>query len=134
MAKKISDDEARAQVEEGAKKVGNDDVKKVVKRADEIKSTFEKKGPLGRFIKDVKLMLGLVQDYWNGSYRDVPWWAIAAVVAALLYVLSPIDLIPDFIPVIGCLDDAAVVGACLLMVEQQLAEYQQWKEQQAISR
>lgn len=127
MARKISAEEAQAQVEEGSKKVNSDDVKKVVDRADEIKSKFEKKGPLGRFIKDVKVMLAMIQDYWNGSYREVPWWAIAAVVTALLYVLSPIDLIPDVIPVIGLADDAAVVAACLLMVEQQLSDYQEWK-------
>jgi len=53
------------------------------------------------------------------------------VVAALAYVLSPIDLIPDILPLVGFIDDAMVVGACLLLVEQQLAEYEAWKLNQA---
>ncbi len=126
MVKKVTGAQAKEQVEKGASKVTDGDFEKVVERADEIEKKATK-GPLGRFIKDVKLMISLVKDYWNGSYKEIPWWAIAAIVAALVYVLSPIDLIPDVIPVIGLVDDAAVVGACLLMVEQQLAEYETWK-------
>lgn len=130
MAKSITEQEANEQLKKGAEKVTEEDIKKVIDSADEIKKKFKLKGPLGRFIKDVKLMISLVQDYWNGSYREIPWWSITAVVTALLYVLNPIDLIPDFIPVAGYIDDAMVVTACLLMVEQQLAEYEAWKLKQ----
>lgn len=123
----ISDDEAREQLKKGSAKVTEDDVAKVVNKADDIKRKFESNGPLGRFIKDVKVMLSLIKDYWNGSYRVIPWWAISAVVAALLYVLSPIDLIPDFIPVVGYMDDAAIVAMCLRMVEQELSKYESWR-------
>jgi|SRR5699024_6725073 len=123
----ISDDEAREQLKKGSAKVTEDDVAKVVNKADDIKRKFESNGPLGRFIKDVKVMLSLIKDYWNGSYREIPWWAISAVVAALLYVLSPIDLIPDFIPVVGYMDDAAIVAMCLRMVEQELSKYESWR-------
>lgn len=123
----ISDEEAREQLKKGSAKVTDDEVQKVINKADDIKRKVESNGPLGRFIKDVKLMLSLVKDYWSGNYREIPWWAISAVVAALLYVLSPIDLIPDFIPVVGYLDDAAVVAVCLRMVEQELSKYESWK-------
>jgi uncharacterized membrane protein YkvA (DUF1232 family) len=130
MPKTITEQEARDQLKRGAEKATQDDLKKVIDRADEIKDKFETNGPLARFVKDVKLMISLVQDYWNGTYREIPWWVIAAVISALLYVLSPVDLIPDFIPFVGYLDDAMVVAACLLMVEQQLAEYEAWKKKQ----
>lgn len=126
----ISEKEAKARLEKDANKVTEDGIKRVVDKADEIKSKFETKGPLGRFIKDAKLMISLVQDYWNDEYREIPWYSLAAVVAALLYVFSPIDLIPDVIPIIGLVDDALVVGACLLLVEQDLVEYEEWKLQQ----
>jgi uncharacterized membrane protein YkvA (DUF1232 family) len=45
----------------------------------------------------------------------------------LLYVLNPLDLIPDFLPLVGQIDDAAVVAACLLMVRQDLHKYKKWK-------
>jgi uncharacterized membrane protein YkvA (DUF1232 family) len=43
----------------------------------------------------------------------VPWQAKAAVVVAGLWVLSPIDLLPEFLPVIGPLDDVVVVALAL---------------------
>jgi uncharacterized membrane protein YkvA (DUF1232 family) len=69
----------------------------------------------------------MIRDYWSSNYRHAPYWAIAAAVFTLLYVLNPLDLIPDVIPLIGYLDDAAVVSVCLLLIEQELDEYQKWK-------
>jgi uncharacterized membrane protein YkvA (DUF1232 family) len=42
-------------------------------------------------------------------------------------VLNPLDLIPDFLPLVGQIDDAAVIAACLLMVRQDLHRYKKWK-------
>ena len=110
-----------------AKKVTDADLNKVVDKADDIRDKFKEGGPLGRFIEDAKLLLWLVKDYWNKKYTTIPWWALSAIVATLLYVFSPIDLIPDFIPVIGLVDDALVVAICLSMVEQELYKYKEWK-------
>ena len=93
-------------IRKGSAAVNSEDVKKVLDKANEITEKVVKSGPLQRFLKDVALLISMVKDYWSGKYREVSWWVIAAVVFALLYVLSPIDLIPDFIPVIGLLDDA----------------------------
>ena len=46
----------------------------------------------------------------------VPWYAKALALAIAAYALSPIDLIPDFIPVIGYLDDLVLIPLGLLMV------------------
>ena len=51
-------------------------------------------------------------------------------IAALLYVLSPIDLIPDFIPVVGYVDDALVVAVCIKLVQADLDKYRDWKLKQ----
>ncbi len=133
MRKTISKETAERVVNDGAKKVTEEDLYKVVNRADDIQRKVSLHGPLGRFISDVKMMISLVKDYWNKNYREVPWWTVAAVVTALLYVLSPVDLIPDFIPFFGLLDDAAVVSACLFLVEQDLSRYKSWKDLKAES-
>jgi uncharacterized membrane protein YkvA (DUF1232 family) len=52
---------------------------------------------------------------------------IASVVFTLIYVFNPFDLMPDVLPVIGQLDDVAVMGACLILVEQDLHKYKDWK-------
>jgi len=63
----------------------------------------------------------------------VPWWAKIIAAAVVVYVASPIDLIPDFIPVLGQLDDllVAIIGGALLLrsvpvhvVEEHLREYE----------
>lgn len=127
----VTSEQAAEELDSRARKVTDEDVKKVLERAEDIKKQFESTGPLGRFVKDAKLMLAIVKDYWNGSYREIPWWSIASIVAALLYVINPFDLIPDVLPVIGQLDDALVVAACLLLVEQDLHEYGEWKTARA---
>jgi uncharacterized membrane protein YkvA (DUF1232 family) len=132
MAKaKVTKKQAEEELKKGAKNVTEDDLKKVLDKRDEIEGKFMESGPLGRFVADLKLLFSIIQDYVKGEYRKVPYWSIAAIVAALLYVINPIDLIPDFIPGVGYVDDALIVAACLVMVEQDLHEYKEWKKKQA---
>lgn len=125
--KKITKEQAEEALKEGAKKVTEDDLKKIIDKQEEIEAKFKEQGPLGKFIADLKTLFAVVRDYISGEYREIPYYSIAAIVAALLYVLSPIDLIPDFIPIIGYIDDAMVVAACLALVRQDLANYKAWK-------
>jgi uncharacterized membrane protein YkvA (DUF1232 family) len=46
----------------------------------------------------------------------VPWYAKALAVAIAAYALSPIDLIPDFVPVLGYLDDAIILPLAIVLV------------------
>lgn len=78
-----------------------------------------------------RLLLSLVMDYVRGRYREVPYWTIGAAALALIYVLSPIDVIPDVIPIIGYLDDATVLAFCLKLVDTELGKYKEWKAKQA---
>ena len=73
-------------------------------------------------------MASLIKSYVKKEYTDVPIGTIIAVISALTYVISPIDLIPDSIPVLGYFDDAAVVAACWKLVESDIEEYTQWRE------
>jgi uncharacterized membrane protein YkvA (DUF1232 family) len=117
-------------IKEGARNVTEQDVEKVVNKSEEIQRKFSARGPLARFIEDGKLLIAIVKDYWSGAYRQVPYGVIASSVFTLIYVLNPFDMVPDMLPVIGQLDDVAVMGACLILVEQDLHKYKAWKEGQ----
>ncbi len=113
--------------EEQIKKVKSEDVEKVLKKREEIEKKL--KGQLRKFIYEIKLLVELLSDFKSGKYREVPWHTIAAIVAALLYVLNPLDVIPDFIPVVGQIDDAFVLGLCLTLIEKDLNKYKVWREE-----
>ncbi len=115
-------------IKEGSPKITEKDVEKVVNKSDEIEKKFRSRGPLQRFVDDGKLLISAVRDYWTGKYRNWPWHTVAAVVFTLIYVLDPWDLVPDVLPIIGQVDDAAVFAACLFLVERDLLAYKNWKE------
>ncbi len=127
MKQRISRREASRVLERGVREVGEDDLERVVSRADEIERRFSSGGPLGRFIRDFRILMSLLRDYMKGSYRKIPWWTVAAVTTALMYVLNPVDIVPDFIPGVGLVDDAMVLGVCLKAIEQDLERYRKWK-------
>jgi uncharacterized membrane protein YkvA (DUF1232 family) len=114
-------------VEDRARDVTEADVATVVEEADAIEERFRDHGPLRRLLDDGQLLLALVRDTWQDRYPRAPWWTVSGAAFALLYVLNPFDLVPDALPLIGVLDDAAVVSACLVLLEQDLADYRQWR-------
>ncbi len=117
-------------VKEGAEEITPKDIDTVVERSEDIKKKFSARGPLKRFIEDGKVLTALVKDWRSGRYRQVLYGTIAAVAFALLYVFNPLDLLPDVLPIIGAIDDATVIGACLMLVERDLNKYRSWKESQ----
>ena len=117
-------------IQKGSPKMTEKDVQKVVDKSDAIEKKFRSRGPLQRFIDDGKLLISAVRDYWTGKYRKWPWGTVAAVVFTLIYVLDPLDLVPDVLPIIGEVDDAAVVAACLFLVERDLLAYKKWRDGQ----
>lgn len=119
---------AEEYVKEGAEEVTPKDIDTVVAKSEEIKKKFSARGPLKRFIADAKLLIALVKDWRTGKYRHVMYGTIAAVVFGLIYVFNPFDIVPDVLPIIGAVDDAAVIGACLMLVERDLNKYRAWKE------
>jgi uncharacterized membrane protein YkvA (DUF1232 family) len=117
-------------VKEGAEEVTAKDIDTVVEKSEDIKEKFSARGPLKRFIVDARLLTALVKDWRTGKYRQALYGTIAAVVFALLYVFNPFDLVPDILPFVGAVDDATVIGACLMLIERDLNKYRTWKEGQ----
>ena len=86
-----------------------------------------KAGPFAEVIGELKTMVRLVTAYAKGDYRDISAETLLLVVGALIYVVSPIDLIPDAIPGVGLLDDVAVVTWVVGRVRRELDDFRAWE-------
>jgi curved DNA-binding protein CbpA len=79
-------------------------------------------------LKNVRVLYSLFKDAVNGKYK-LPPASVAMIGGGLLYFILPADLIPDFIPVIGYLDDLAVLKTIMNSINKEITEYRIWKEQ-----
>lgn len=118
----VPDLDSRVLLLEAAAKVGDAEITAVIRGSKEIEEKAGR-GLLTPFLNHVRDLLALVTDYSRGRYRAIPLGSIAVIAGALGYLLSPMDLIPDFIPGLGLVDDAGVIGACLKIVRPQLERY-----------
>ncbi|MGI6451066.1 MAG: YkvA family protein [Desulfitobacteriia bacterium] len=75
----------------------------------------------------IQLLFSLVRDWANGNYRGISKSALLAVIAGLIYFVSPLDIIPDFLVGLGLVDDAAVLGLIIKQIDQEIIKYKQWK-------
>ena len=103
-------------------------------KEDKLKEKLEDSGYLEPFSDDLMLFMSLVKDYYKGDYRKIPFKTISAGVIGTLYVLNPIDLIPDSIPFIGHIDDALVLKFCLKQARKDLQKYKEWKQEQSATK
>lgn len=83
-------------------------------------------------LKDVKerfqLGISVIKDWISGEYREIPMGTLIRLTAALLYLVTPTDLIPDFIPLSGYLDDLTVLSYVFSQIGKELDQYKFWKE------
>jgi uncharacterized membrane protein YkvA (DUF1232 family) len=110
----------------GARAIRREDIASAVRRAREVEAKM-KGGALERYAAEGRTLLRLLSDWRAGRYRDVSWKTVASVAFALLYVLNPMDLVPDVLIGTGLLDDATVLGLALRMIGQDLRRYEAWR-------
>ncbi len=75
----------------------------------------------------VKLMYYLVNDFLKGEYRDIELQTVAQIVAALIYLITPTDAIPDWLGPFGILDDVEVINMVWNLLEVEICKYGAWK-------
>ncbi len=85
------------------------------------------RSPLGGVWRDAQALVRMAREVAAGRYRALPTRSLIAVLAALLYFLDPLDVIPDFIPVIGFADDAAVLLWVASRVRRDLEAFVEWE-------
>lgn len=121
--KKINEDYVNSEIS----KFDDGDLDLVMDNSKEINKKISKAPSLKKFAELGKLMFGMLQDFRKGDYTKIPWFSIASIGVALLYVLNPMDMLPDFIPGVGYVDDFLILTIVLRFVETDLHEYLDWK-------
>ena len=89
------------------------------------------KGPLESVWDDLQAVFGMIGDSVTGAYPHTPFGTLVAVLGALLYFLSPLDLLADFFPFLGYFDDAALIGLVFSQFGSDIKNYKEWKAGQA---
>ena len=93
-----------------------------------IKKANQKKGSLSEVWDKLQLLFKMLKAWIKGEYKDISKRSMITIIAGILYFVSPIDLIPDFIAGLGIVDDAAVIGFILKQISSDLEKFKIWKE------
>ena len=72
----------------------------------------------------------MLRAWMQGDYKNISTKSIIAVVAALIYFVNPLDLIPDFIPIIGQIDDIFILGYLIKMLNKEIERFMAWEKEQ----
>ncbi len=85
---------------------------------------------LKKWVLDIPKLCDMLIDTISGTYKNTPYSSLVIVAAAIIYAVSPFDLLHDAIPFLGILDDVAILKAVLNTIKNDLESYSSWKEAQ----
>ena len=97
------------------------EIDKVIDKA--VRKANDQSNKIGSFWHDLRVLLSMLGAYRRGEYRLIPWKSLVLIVAAIIYFLNPLDVIPDVIAGFGFVDDATVVGLVINAVKDEIARF-----------
>ncbi len=96
-----------------------------VKKIKDMRNNSDEMQEFERYVDTFNRM---IKAYSSKEYQKTPWKTLLLAVAGIIYFVSPLDLIPDFIPVIGYLDDISVLLWIANSAKGDLEEFEEWEE------
>jgi uncharacterized membrane protein YkvA (DUF1232 family) len=116
-----------------AERVANDQQKTAGLLDDALRKAEQQESRLRRVWTGLMTLLRLARGWRQGRYRDVPWRTVVLILAALLYFVNPLDIIPDAIFALGYLDDATVIAWVLRSAKKDVDRFLEGERAQEIS-
>lgn len=131
---RLTEQKAEETLERGFKEAEStlDDKEKLSALLSKLKQKMKSLPMVGSVLANVPTMFKLLNSYLKGEYTDIPRRQLIIIVSAISYLISPIDLIPDFIPVVGLLDDMAIVTVCIKATQDELGKYLVWRKENGL--
>ena len=97
-----------------------------------LESKLDEVPMVGEKLSMIPVMISLIKSYVKGEYRVCPVSTPIAIIAALIYLISPKDIVNDKIPVLGLLDDIAVIYLAWKYVIGDVDAYQKWRQENGL--
>ncbi len=97
------------------------------KAADKIDTGSGVAGGAKRFADKIFTFLRMVKACITGEYKELPIRSLVLVVAALIYFVMPLDAIPDFIPIVGMLDDVTIILAISRSIADDVRKFEEFE-------
>jgi uncharacterized membrane protein YkvA (DUF1232 family) len=94
-----------------------------------LKKAYRNRAQLKSIWEDLMAVCRMLKAWSKGDYQSVPWKTIVLSLATIIYFLNPFDVAPDFIPGIGYLDDAVVLGFVVNSIKKELDKFLRWESE-----
>lgn len=114
------------EINKRAEGMSDEDVGETIGKEKKAEQMAKESSFLRQYWKDIKTSFALLKDWYMGNYTKIPFRMVASIAGAMLYLVSPLDIVPDWLPFGGLLDDALVLAAIFAMSRRDLDEYLVW--------
>ena len=120
--------QAHNQAESAAR--DKDKTKKLLHEA--LNKAYQNRNQLKAIWDDLMAVFRMLKAWSKGDYQSLPWRTIVLSLATIIYFLNPFDVAPDFIPGVGYLDDAVVLGFVVNSIKKELDQFLRWEDEARI--
>jgi uncharacterized membrane protein YkvA (DUF1232 family) len=102
----------------------------LLRKADE-KAHTEKSGAINNVWDSLMTLVRMLRAYANGTYRNIPFKTLIAIVSSLIYFIMPFDFIPDVFFLFGFLDDAALIAWTVKSIKTDMDDFSEWESRKS---
>lgn len=95
--------------------------------SDKLQGIVNNNEKLKELVEKVSVFLRMVKAQFTGQYRELPWRTLLLLAGGLLYFVTPLDLIPDFLPALGFTDDLAIIFWLYNSIQEDIERFQSWE-------
>ena len=99
---------------------------------DAVNKAYQNRNQLKTVWEDLMAVCRMLKAWSKGDYLSVPWKTIVLSLATIIYFLNPFDMAPDFIPGVGYLDDAVVLGFVVNSIKKELEKFLRWESEAGV--